>query len=159
MTRIHHIAIRLAFITAPLWLLLGCGTAEQELIIDDRAGVDETMIHDIIGRVNALAPEVVDLDGFTLVILPAFEDIEAFCGPYAVACMHDMRIVISWPQTRDGWTSKQLRASAAYCLAHELGHVYYRQTEGDPDSEHLHAWFRQDLKNSIAGQVFWEYTK
>lgn len=162
----HYHLTMLAARTLP-WLLMLCSCLHTPLTpgpleVQNSAEVDIGAVYAVFEQVEALVEPAVDLSGYTIEVLPTWEASNAAClkagGPEGVIGCTSIglrHIIVPWPLAREGWTEPQIYGASAAILAHELGHVYYTQTEADSDHEHVHKeWFYLADRTSVTGRVY-----
>lgn len=154
------------FLVLAIAMLAACGGAEQTAtspvdILNGSPVVADETIQAVIAATQAIAQSEIDLDGYTLTVFDSVEGSHEACskfsGESAVGCtvISTKEIDTPWPVEFSGYDRATLNAISAAVIAHELGHVYYFQTTGDPDATHSHdEWFNKDDATSVAGRVY-----
>jgi hypothetical protein len=157
-------AFRVLVKFGPLLLAL-CACAAAPSTFDPSAPVDvlngsayvtDDRIETVIDTVQSLAPSPVILDGWTITIDGDMSETIDYCGKPAGACSDTgtKQMHVAWTGASQYVTQTAANAAAASNLAHEMGHLYYLQTTGDPDADHTHAeWFSLSDPTSICSHV------
>lgn len=142
-------------------LLVGCGNETREYSIwDCNSNSRSILVQQVIDRVNSLVPQSVDPSDYSISLLPYQSDVAEACprsNPQTVlGCTHiyykDMYSM--WAMEHRDYDNAKLNGLGAQILAHELGHLYFFQTEGNSDNNHSHSWwFDHNNPSSITGTI------
>jgi hypothetical protein len=141
-------AIQEAFFKAMLALALfvsaACGAEDSAPIIPLAMNEAAARVQTHLGALLELQLQELpglDISQVHFVIVDTLEDAYAHCGAGNQACTHlpSGMIVAPWDLTPSNWPASLATVQwVAEGIAHELCHVYYWQTEGDGDADHLH---------------------
>lgn len=144
------------------FLLLGsaCGTDTHVIqpldIYNDTTVVSDKYIQEVISFVNTITPngETINLGDYWLGVWATKDTLVKNCADNSEAwgciSLENKTIDIVWISNDSAATDEEMNGASAGILAHELGHLYYWQTERDADPNHKHTeWFAQDGFDSV----------
>jgi hypothetical protein len=149
----------LALLVVMSWCVSGCGLnldISSDLKVYNTSGWPTELALDVVDAVRQAAAGLPDLDGYSIYLHGTLAESRAACAGSdgcSATTAHYIHVPFIDPAS-EMLTPERATGLVARLLAHELGHVYYFEHDGDADGTHTHTeWFDYHNQLSMGGAI------